>query len=208
MAYIIDETYFIRELHIPNINTVDVKPTANPFNFWIETESRLILQDALGFELFKDFDTNIDVNGLFVPGVPKWDNLVNGVEYTFRGVKYKFEGLTFTQGTVKRSLLAYYVFSRWFKFQMEQLTGFGAFTGSSANSKITSGAAREADAWNKFMNLYNGDTNIFQIVSGIDFEPRFQNTHFVSLLKFLDQNKTDYPDAALVVHRSKNRFSI
>lgn len=207
MAYIIDESYFIRELVIPNTSEVDVADTLNPFSNWIDTEARLMLQGALGFELFKDFDTNV-TNGVYVPGVTKWDNLVNGVEYTFDGTLYSFRGLIFVDGTVKRSMMAYYVFARWFTYHMSQVGGMGEQTGESANSMIAHGAARQSKAWNNFARLYNGDTNIWQIVSGISFDSEFQNTHFVSLLKFLLHNEDDYPDAALIVERPKNRFSI
>ncbi len=207
MAYIIDESYFIRELVIPNTSEVDVGDTLNPFSNWIDTEARLMLQGALGFELFKDFDTNV-TNGVYVPGVTKWDNLVDGVEYTFDGIIYRFPGLIFVDGTVKRSMMAYYVFSKWFTYHMSQVGGMGEQTGESANSMIANGAVRQSKAWNNFARLYNGDTNIWQIVSGISFDSEFQNTHFVSLLKFLLHNEDDYPDAALIVERPKNRFSI
>lgn len=208
MAYIIDETYFIRELLIPNESEIDVSSTANPFSNWIDTESRLMLKNALGFVLFADFDTNIDVNGMYVPGVTKWDNLVNGVTYTFKGDTYRFEGLILTEGTVKRSMLAYYVYAKWLPYFMSQLTGMGEQHGSTVNSIISDAGPRQSKAWNNFTSLYNGDVSIWQIVSGINVERIHQNNRFSSLLKFLLHNETDYPEAALIVERSKNRFSI
>ncbi|MCP4984861.1 MAG: hypothetical protein GY928_01990 [Colwellia sp.] len=211
MAYIIDETYFIRELGIPNLTEVDVSATANPFSYWIDTEARQLLKLALGFELFTDFDSNV-VGGVYVPGVTKWDNLVNGVTYTYKGSTYRFQGLVFTEGTVPRSMLANYVWAKWFKFYMSQLTGMGEQYGSAANSFISNGAPREAKVWNDCVQMYNGDINLWEIFSGVEIDDSlfetFQNTYFVSLTKFLLHNETDYPDAAMIYLNYKNRFSI
>ncbi len=208
MAYIIDESYFIRELVIPNTSEVDVGDTQNPFSNWIDTEARLMLQGALGFELFKDFDADVDAAGDYTGSQQRWLDLVDGAEYTFDGVLFNFPGLKFTQGTVPRSMMAYYVWAKWFTYHVSQVGGMGEQTGQSANSSIANGAARQSKAWNNFVTLYNGDTNIWQIVSGISFDRDVQNTHFVSLLKFLLHNESDYPDAALIVEEFKNRFSI
>ena len=207
MAYVIDETYFIRELVIPTTTEVDVSNTANPFSNWIDTEARRMLEGALGFTLFTDFDNNVTA-GVYQPGVTKWDNLVTGVTYTFEGNSYRFQGLTFTDGSVPRSMMAYYVWSKWFTFFVEQVTGMGPRVGAAANSFVSKGSAMQAKNWNSFENLYNGDVGIWQIVSGISFDSEVQNTRFVSLLKFLLHNEDDYPDAALIVHRLKNMFSI
>lgn len=207
MAYIIDETYFIRELKVPTTKGIDVSDTANPFSNWIDTEARRMLEAALGFTLFIDFDSNVTA-GVYVPGVTKWDNLVTGVTYTFEGETYRFQGLTFLDGTVKRSMMAYYVWSIWFTFFVEQVTGMGPRVGAAANSFVSTGAAMQAKNWNSFENLYNGDVSFFQVISGISFDSTIQNTRFVSLLKFLLHNETDYPDPALITFRPKNRFSI
>ncbi|MGR3218467.1 MAG: hypothetical protein ACUZ8H_01435 [Candidatus Anammoxibacter sp.] len=207
MAYLIDETYFIREYAIPNITEIDVVNDDNPFSNWIDVEARAVLQMSLGWILFKDFDTNV-VNGVYVPNVTKWDNLVTGLEYTFKGVTYQWSGLLYVEGTVKRSLLTPYVFSKWFKYFQSQMTGMGEAVGSAANSFIVEGATREAKAWNDFQRFYGGDVSITEIVAGINPDTKYQNTHYVSLLKFLLHNKDDYPDPALILQRPKNRFSI
>lgn len=208
MAYIIDESHFNREINIINNSEIDVSSVANPFSNWIDTEARTMIQGALGFILFEDFDSNVDVNGVYVPGVTKWDNLVNGVTYTFQGDTYRFPGLIFTDGTVPRSMIAYFVYSKWLTYFMSQVTGMGEQHGSSANSSISSGAARQSKAWNIFTNLYNGDIGIFQIISGINTDRRFQNARYSSLLKFLLHNEQDYEGASLIVYENKNRFSI
>lgn len=208
MSYLINETdYFVRELVLPDTSEIDVSSVANPFDNWIDTEARNVLQGAFGFVLFDDFDSNV-VNGVYVPAVPKWDRMVNGAIYLFEGQNYKYEGLLFQEGAVQRSLLAYYVFSKWMKPYLSTLTVFGDQAGFAANSIAADGRVREVNAWNNFVRLYGGDVNIWQVASGISRDSDIQNTRYVSLLKFLLQNKNDYPDAALKVHGFKNRFSI
>ena len=53
--YIIDESYFIKELRIPNTSEIDVSGSDTPFEMWIDKEARLCLQNALGSDLFTDF---------------------------------------------------------------------------------------------------------------------------------------------------------
>ena len=52
--YIIDESYFKRELSIPNINETlsDAKDNLQGF---IDDKVRLLLQNSLGYQLFKEF---------------------------------------------------------------------------------------------------------------------------------------------------------
>jgi hypothetical protein len=211
MAYLIDDTYFVRELITPNNGEVDVSDTNNPFSFWIDTEARQLLKLALGLELFTDFDSNVTA-GVYVPGVTKWDNLVNGVTYTYKGSTYRFEGLLYTEGAVPKSLLANYTWAKWFPTYMSQLTGMGERVGSAANSFIANGAARQAKIWNQAVSMYNGDTSLWEIFSGIDVDSSlvetFQNTYYVSLTKFLLQNEDDYPNPAVIYLMKKNRFSI
>lgn len=210
--YIIDESYFVRELSIPNTSEIDVSDTANPFEYWIDTEARLILKEALGYELFKDFDSYM-VNGVLTGAPEKWTDLQNGKEYTYDGKTWYWTGLISTEGSVPRSLLAYYVYAKWFKFQMSQMTGMGEMTGNASNSTLANGASRESKAWNSFVDWYQGDMSLFQIIWGSDlslndFFKDYQQTYFASLLKFLWHNSDTYEGAALTLHGRKNRFSI
>ena len=103
--YIIDVSYFIRELSIPNVNETLSESGMN-LEYFIDEKVRLLLQKALGYQLFKDFDSNV-VNGVLQATTPqKWVNLVEGVEYTKSGKPYKWNGLIYQDGAFKKSLLA------------------------------------------------------------------------------------------------------
>ena len=210
--YIIDDTYFVKELVIPNSSEIDVSNTNNPFDFWIDTECRLIMKQALGYNLFKDFDQYV-VNGVLTNAPDKWNNLVNGVEYIYEGDKYYWPGLINNEGSVPKSMLAYYVYAKWFRFQQSQMTGMGEMHGNASNSTLSSGAVRESKVWNQFVDWYQGDMTLWEIYwesdsIASDFFKDFQNARYSSLIKFLWHNSESYKDAALVLNGRKNRFSI
>ena len=212
MSYIIDDTYFVSELLIHNSTEIDVSDNNSPFDYWISTESRLMLKEALGYELFKDFDSYV-VNGVLTGAPQKWSDLQDGVEYTYNNETWYFPGLINTQGAVPISMLAYYVYAKWFKFQMSQMTGMGEMYGNSANATLSRGSARQTAAWNTFVDMYQGDMSMFQIMFGNSLSLSgilgdYQNTHFASLVKFLYHNSDTYEGAAMVLHGRKNRFSI
>jgi len=209
MSYIINDTFFVRELIVPETVGVDVRDTENPFDNWIDTEARYCLGMALGQKLFTEFDGYVDAGGDLDVGAPvKWHRLVTGTEYTHRGVDYRWEGLIFTQGNVPVSLLAYFTYARWMTYQMSSVGGFGEQVGKAANAKMASGAARQVKAWNNFVSLYQGDMTTEDVVFKVDWRLQYQQTNYVSLLQFLLDNEDDYPDAALRLTRYKNRFSI
>ena len=121
MAYLIDETYFQRELFVPNADDTD-RSAYTELQEFIDNKSRLLLKEVLGYTLFKDLDQNI-TNGILDAGAPqKWLNLVNGVEYVKDGYTYYWEGLLVQEGAFKKSLLANFVFYHWLYYKQTKYT--------------------------------------------------------------------------------------
>ena len=78
MAYIIDETYFVRKYLVPNSQELNTGANKE-LQGYIDSMARLCLKDALGNVLFKDFDSNVTKGNLSSSAPQKWLNLVNGV---------------------------------------------------------------------------------------------------------------------------------
>lgn len=215
MAYIVTREYFLKELSIPNVNEVrDVSGGTDTFEMYIDKEARQLLKDALGYDLFKDFDSYVDVNGVISPVAPaKWLNLVNGTDYVVDGVTYRWQGLIFDEGAFKSSVLAYYVYCKWLEFQISQMTGVGEMKGDAVNSTPYNSTQRLVTLWNTFVEMYQ-DTECKSPVryyyDGVlvnDYSYH-SNSNYVSLIKFLQDNDTDYQDASLRLYGLRNSLGI
>src|SRR5687768_14727720 len=109
---LIDETYFVGELKIPNTDRQEV---SEPLLRMIAHREKELLTDLLGYEMYKDFLAN--------QAEPVNAALLNGAEYTLNGQLNKWEGLR--NVTEKRSLIANYVYFHWQDDQISKTTGLG-----------------------------------------------------------------------------------
>lgn len=203
--YIIDASYFQADKTIPN--ALELNSNVNTIlEQFIDNKVRLLLKNALGYELFNDLDSNI-TDGVLDVGAPvKWENLVNGVEYTKGTETLKWQGLKFTEGTIKHSLLADFVYYYWLENEAIKNTGVGLVTVTSKNATNVSYNSTLTRHWNNFIiqyqgELYNYNTWLF------DFS-WCKDNNYVSLLQFLKDNDTDYNDATLRIYNFKNEFGI
>jgi hypothetical protein len=72
---LIDRTYFVGELSIPNTSTPAIGSLVDLF---IEKYEEKFLQSVLGYSLYKAFKAGL----LVVPVAQQWTDLIEGVEYT------------------------------------------------------------------------------------------------------------------------------
>lgn len=72
---LIDRTYFVGELSIPNTSTAAIGSLVDLF---IEKYEEKFLQSVLGYSLYKAFKAGL----LVVPVAQQWTDLIEGVEYT------------------------------------------------------------------------------------------------------------------------------
>lgn len=210
--YIIDESYFTDKFRIPNTVEIDVSGSNESFERWIDREARLCLQEALGNVLFADFDSNVTA-GAYVPGVTKWDNLVNGTTYTKDNKQYTWKGLIFEEGIYKGSLLTPFVYAKWLEFQLSQQSGMGEVRGNAANAMSANSTHRYVNIWNSFVEMYQGKyerTHTYSYVRGIPFFDYYgeYDEGYVSLLTFLEQNADDYPEPQLKEYGFLNTLGI
>jgi hypothetical protein len=203
--YIIDASYFQSDKAIPN--SLELNSNVNTvLEQFIDNKVRLLLKNALGYELFNDLDSNITDGGLNVGAPVKWQNFVNGVEYTDGTETLKWQGLKFTEGMVKHSLLADFVYYYWLENEAIKNTGVGLVTATSKNANNVSYNSTLSRHWNNFVLQYQGELNEY---NHWFFDRLFNRDYnYVSLLQFLKDNDTDYPDATLRIYNFKNEFGI
>jgi hypothetical protein len=95
---LIDRTYFVGELNIPNTNQVAIGSAVDLF---IEQYEDQFLNEVLGYTLYKALKAGLQV----VPVAQKWTDLIEGVEYTDNNSKTKFwKGLVTQPPTVLNAL--------------------------------------------------------------------------------------------------------
>lgn len=203
--YIINESYFQSTRLIPNSQELN-STTLTVLEQLIDSKVRLLLKNALGYELFTDLDSNI-TNGVLNELAPdKWLNLVNGCTYDIGSDTYKWQGLIFNEGTVKQSLLADLVYYYYLENEAYKNTGIGLVTVTSKNSNNVNYGQSLSMSWNNFLIQYQGSFYDYRNWY-FDFDC-FKETNYVSLLQFLSDNDTDYPDAPLLTYKLKNEFGI
>lgn len=214
MAYLIDETYFIRELFVPNADEQD-RSAYSELQQFIDEKTRLCLKDALGYTLFKDLDSNI-TNGNLDEDAPQiWQNLVKGVEYTKDNELVKWDGLLIKEGAFKKSLLANFTFYYWLQYRQTQLSGVGEVVLQAKNAISVNSTQRQTSIWNEFVEMYQGKQSKFtrneyyyKGVKVIDWLGNDTNNNYTSLVKFLSDNENDYPEASLKLYDYKNQLGL
>jgi len=211
--YLIDSSYFIKELSVPNINEMD-SDNLDILNQYIDKYSRQLLQTVLGYDLFKVLDSNITAGVLNVGAPQKWLDLVNGVEYTKDGKTYKWKGLLHTEGLFKGSLLATFVFYNWFKDNVTTVTGTGEKSIKAFNSETVNSNQRLVTVWNDFVSEYQGNNTRFPTVwykgntKVIDWFGSGENLGYVSLIQYLSDKESDFSNANLYIYNNQNQFGL
>ena len=214
MAYLIDETYFQRELFVPNADDQD-RSAYNELQQFIDDKARLLLKEVLGYALFKDLDDNITDGNLDSGAPQKWLDLVNGKEYTKDGYTYYWQGLLITEGAFKKSLLANYVFYHWLYYNQSTMSGVGEVVLNAKNAININSTQRLTSVWNEFVDMYQGKQTKYTHseyrrngIKVIDWLGNNTNDYYSSLIMFLSDNEEDYPDAPLKMYKTINQFGL
>ena len=193
----------------------------------IEQYEREALVCLLGYPLYKLFfdelDSNED-NGLAPGADAKWNELLNGLEYTFdgktvnwRGLRFNDEtGILFNDAKRKQSLIAYYIYYFYIKKDIVTYTASGTHRINAANSESVNIIDKSVRAWQQFYNLSIGNygevrtsVNRFGMHS-IDYYGSSNKDR--SLYQFLsDQNQLvedKYPDWEPTFFANQNRLGV
>lgn len=213
--YIIDESYFQRELYVPNAD--ELNSGANQeLNQFIDSKVRLLMQNALGRELFADFDQYV-VNGMFDEDLApvKWLNLVNGVDYVYNDKTYKWGGLIVQEGAFKKSLLANFTFYHWLEYNQSRMTGVGEVVLSAKNAINVNPTQRLVKVWNDFVEMYQGSDVLnypsYYRRGGVNVTDWMGNSYsdeYSSLVQFLSDNSVDYLNPNLKIYNKQNQLGL
>jgi len=208
--YLIDKTYFIKNLHVPNTE----EPTSDAstdLDMSIDRYVRQFLQMTLGNVLFSDFDSYVTDGELEITAPQKWLNLVNGCEYTKDGIDYVWQGLKYELGLYKVSLLANYTYVNHYQNTTNSILGQIAI--DPKNGVVVNPTDHLVSVWNEFVEMYqgancsNGFVNYYDNVVFVDYY-QYRENGFVSYLQFLQDNKEDYPDFKAGIINFKNSLGI
>ena len=215
--YIIDTSYFIKNINVPNTKELQSGNTTQ-LEMYIDQYVRECLKSALGYELFKDLDQYV-IDGVFNANEnapQKWLDFVFGKEYEKNNQLMKWQGLYYTEGLFKNSLLAKYVFYHWYKDNVTTLSSIGEVNLQAKNAVTAEPNQRLVSVWNEFVYEYQykqtmnaSNLNIY-FIHGIPVYDWFtQNgNNFVSLLQFLTDNKENYENATMKEYKYQNQFGL
>jgi hypothetical protein len=142
---LIDHTYFIGELNIPNTDRADVQER---LALMIKKYEGEFFLDLFGYEMYKNFAANLSSPS----GV--WADLLNGVEYTYNSKPAKWRGLK--NSTDKLCILANYVYYHFMRDSETQTAGMGEVKTKPENAVSISPAGKMARAWNE-MSTWIGE---------------------------------------------------
>jgi len=227
--YIIDDTYFQSpKREVSNLNEADSKSFAE-LQLLIDEKCRLLLLDFLTVEQFQELDSYL-VNGLFPepyqpdPLLPnyvpqKWIDLVKGCTYEVNEIPLKWNGLAYSLGTSKQSLLADYVYYFWLESQVSYMTGVGDAKGNPKGAVLVNPTQRYVNTWNDFVKGYQDCLLSYRGSSYGNYYPpypyngvvgywQYYNNKEVSLIQFLQDNNEIYPNDNRKFFEAKNQLGL
>jgi hypothetical protein len=194
---ITDNTYYKNEIYIPHAKpsvTSDVTTVSAELDAFIEEYERDCLIKCLGFQLFKLFYDELDnseTNGLLATADAKWNDLLNGKDYTnsqgdlvsWRGIRWKAMS---TDTLYSRSFLANYVFYNYEQNADVFRTGVGYVKGQAKNAEERSPAPRVINAWRKMVDVIQGKE---KVVTVLNHQYHHLNRHGLALDYYYDNSE-------------------
>lgn len=215
--YLISTQEFTRAFLISNVNEANTGINEQ-VNAYINSCVPKLLINALGTNLFADINSQITDGELNDDADQKWKDLVNGITYTKDGKNYIWKGLVYENGLFKQSLITPYVWCEWYRDNITTMTGIGQVQLQSKNADVVNPLPLLVKNWNTFLEMYQGGICNSQpregYVNGIYFVDYFNGNNTnneVTLIQFLKDNPTNYPDANCYIFTDttkSNRFSI
>jgi hypothetical protein len=139
MANLIDESFFIGEINIPNTGKPEIKESLDVF---INKYEKELMQRLLGIQLWKIYD--IDSTSL------RFTDLINGVDYTTGSYYYSWRGLVWGTAPNKHSLIANYIYWHWIKDKEIWNSGIGTIRATPNQAISISPGLKMSTTWNQF----------------------------------------------------------
>lgn len=223
---IIDNTYFKNEIYIPHAKPSVVKgvvSVSNEIDAFINKYTEDCLIKCLGYPLFKEFASQLDFaedNGLKPTADAKWDDLLNGKEYTdangletrWRGIRY--QNFNETDSPYDMSFLAYYVYFYYERNADTGNAGVGQSKAQAKNADRVSPNQKITFAWQNFFEIVQDKTffpTIYENRNGLGIDWQGMNTEqtlysFINYMNELDP--ATYPNFTPKNWSNINQFGI
>lgn len=202
---IIDNTYFIDEIYIPNAKpgiTNSIKSVDADLVRLINEKTRECLIKCLGFNLFSEFAAVLDdtsPDGLLPATAQKWDDLLNGASYInpegenveWRGIRHATDGIVYD-----RSFLADYCFYWYERNDFIKRSNTGSNRPIAKNATDAKPTIAVADAWNRFVKITQGENSAPRVLAnefglGVDW---FSGGFEISMYQYIEDINTITPD--------------
>jgi len=198
--YLITEANFTREISVPNLSSSQ-SGNSERLALYGDEKPRLLLQMSLGNVLFSQLNSQVTDGVLNVGADQKWKDLVNGKEYDGK----VWRGLNYQEGSFKISLLAYYTFWNWLNDNVTTMGSGGEVQVQSKNANNVNPTSTLVQIWNSFIEMYQGlpynycfpSVSFYNGATFVDYYNGGINSNYVSLLQFLRDNPTNYPNPQL-----------
>ena len=198
---IIDNTFFHGKIMIPNSNDNGIGGKSNNINRLIEDECYAFLNSLLGNEVYTDLTTYFDSNLNLLPTAPqKYLDLFNGVNY---GDNKVWSGLVIKKKLGNYSLLADWVWIRWFEDSISLNSNNGQIALEPKNATRINPTEKYVEVWNDLVKKvvgvsYNSRPTVYY-KGCIKFTDWYGgcNNGSVSLLDYLSDHSTDFPNVSL-----------
>lgn len=192
MAQIVNNTFFINDLMVPNSQSNDDiglpsegNTTIDNLNDCCAVVEKELLLNALGINSYNDLQTAM----IDLPNADqKWKDLVNGVEY---------DGKVWDGLNNPKTLIAYAVYYKFLNMESDYWATFGVVKAQAVNATNITPFYKLTSAWTTFLNKYQiGSCTVPNYYSGIGWEfidwYGRQDSVNVSLYEFLRDHADDY----------------
>lgn len=220
---LINRDYFKNgDIYLPNMNEPDPNnKNVKDLEYYIQICESDIYLSAFGYKMAEDFKSYIK-DGISINTPQNYLDIINGKSYTKDDKEYFWHGLI--TDTPKRSLIADLVYYTYKKNNSTQSVDFGEVVINSKIGNIASNTPKMVNSWNSFVDSFAGgyrsnpdgltlEGNPYWLIGdrGVDYYGCFNNEN-VCLLKFLNDNKENYPLLSLDVRSInlsyKNSFGL
>lgn len=203
MANLIDSTYFIRDINIPDTETPDETSVLDEA---IARYEPIYLKKVLGYELWKAVQAEIDADVYIV-----YADLIEGAEFSFEynghTINTKWEGLINSE---KESPIANFIYYKYRKEVETINASIGEKRQKGENSTDASALKKMVDAWNGCVDMSGKQNRYYKKYTSF-FLDNSNYEHISpdpSLFNFLLANIDDYPTWVFSPLWKENVFGI
>lgn len=141
----------------PNSNLLGNVETLKSFIEHCEREVLSLALQRTNYKLFYEDSIDHSTSTVKSAADQKWKDLFSGKEYKVDGVDVIWRGLVFTEGGLKRSLLAHYTYYCFMKHDISHHGSVGLMIEKAKNSKRADYAPKTTLAYRTFLSMVNGD---------------------------------------------------